>query len=96
MSKCNGIRELVLVSSNHVRIHLNLFFSTSLRSRNQSVTKIDREKLNCWGGSLSISHPFGATGVRLIAHAANRLKHEGPAGSNNFTLLFRLSNNLDH
>jgi len=45
-------------------------------SRNQAVTKIDREKLNRWGGSLSIGHPFGATGVRLIAHAANRLKHE--------------------
>lgn len=45
-------------------------------SRNQAVTKIDREKVNRWGGSLSIGHPFGATGVRLIAHAANRLKHE--------------------
>ena len=31
------------------------------------------EKLNTWGGSLSIGHPFGATGVRLTTTCANRL-----------------------
>ncbi|XP_039296165.1 trifunctional enzyme subunit beta, mitochondrial-like [Nilaparvata lugens] len=36
----------------------------------------DMEKLNTWGGSLSIGHPFGATGVRLLSHAANRLIRE--------------------
>jgi len=35
------------------------------------------EKLNLWGGSLSIGHPFGATGVRLVTTAANRLIKEG-------------------
>ena len=35
------------------------------------------EKLNRWGGSLSIGHPFGATGVRLVTTAANRLIKEG-------------------
>ena len=34
------------------------------------------EKLNTWGGSLSLGHPFGATGVRLLTTAANRLIHE--------------------
>ena len=34
------------------------------------------EKLNTWGGSLSIGHPFGATGVRLVTTAANRLHKE--------------------
>lgn len=34
------------------------------------------DKLNTWGGSLSIGHPFGATGVRLVTAAANRLIHE--------------------
>ncbi len=38
---------------------------------------IPLEKLNSWGGSVSLGHPFGATGVRLIAHAANRLQNEG-------------------
>ncbi len=35
------------------------------------------DKLNTWGGSLSIGHPFGATGVRLVTTAANRLQREG-------------------
>ena len=35
------------------------------------------EKFNTWGGSLSIGHPFGATGVRLVTTAANRLLKEG-------------------
>ena len=34
------------------------------------------EKFNNWGGSLSIGHPFGATGVRLVTTAANRLQAE--------------------
>lgn len=37
---------------------------------------IPMEKLNTWGGSLSIGHPFGATGVRLVTTAANRLQKE--------------------
>ena len=35
------------------------------------------DKFNLWGGSLSIGHPFGATGVRLVTTAANRLEKEG-------------------
>ena len=35
------------------------------------------DKINLWGGSLSIGHPFGATGVRLVTTAANRLIKEG-------------------
>ena len=34
------------------------------------------DKFNSWGGSLSLGHPFGATGVRLVTTAANRLKKE--------------------
>ena len=34
------------------------------------------EKLNTWGGSLSIGHPFGATGARLVTTAAHRLQKE--------------------
>ncbi|GCC20255.1 hypothetical protein chiPu_0021328 [Chiloscyllium punctatum] len=35
------------------------------------------EKFNCWGGSLSLGHPFGATGCRLVTTAAHRLMKEG-------------------
>lgn len=37
---------------------------------------LDREKLNAWGGSLAIGHPFGATGARLVTTAARRMKAE--------------------
>jgi len=42
----------------------------------KAVGEIPMDKLNNWGGSLSIGHPFGATGVRLITQAAHRLKAE--------------------
>lgn len=45
--------------------------------REDKVGDIPMDKLNTWGGSLSIGHPFGATGIRLITHAALRLKDEG-------------------
>ena len=41
------------------------------------VGLIPLDKLNTWGGSLSIGHPFGATGCRLVTTAANRLRKEG-------------------
>merc|ERR1712051_450128 len=45
------------------------------------VGSIPVEKLNNWGGSLSIGHPFGATGVRLAMHTAHRLiKEDGQFG----------------
>lgn len=37
---------------------------------------IPMDKMNLWGGSLSIGHPFGATGVRLATTSANRLEKE--------------------
>lgn len=42
----------------------------------KAVGKIPMEKFNLWGGSLSLGHPFGATGVRLVTTAANRLIKE--------------------
>eukprot|EP00127_Corallochytrium_limacisporum_P005369 Clim_evm45s203 gene=Clim_evmTU45s203 len=37
---------------------------------------VPMDKFNLWGGSLSLGHPFAATGVRMIAHTANRLIDE--------------------
>ncbi|HRK28746.1 MAG TPA: acetyl-CoA C-acyltransferase [Chitinophagales bacterium] len=42
----------------------------------QAAGVIPMEKFNLWGGSLSIGHPFGATGARLLTTAANRLHKE--------------------
>lgn len=51
-------------------------FAKDRLSRNQKVGEIPMHKLNTWGGSLSLGHPFGATGVRLVTTAANRLHKE--------------------
>ena len=42
----------------------------------KKIGRPDINKLNKWGGSLALGHPFGATGIRLVTTAANRLKHE--------------------
>ncbi|MBI9090825.1 MAG: thiolase family protein [Desulfobacterium sp.] len=41
-----------------------------------AVGKIPRDKLNIYGGSLSIGHPFGATGARLLTTCCKRMKEE--------------------
>lgn len=38
------------------------------------VGDIDMGRTNIHGGSLSIGHPFGATGNRLVTTAANRMQ----------------------
>lgn len=42
----------------------------------EAFGQIPLEKLNVKGGSLSLGHPFGATGARLVTTAANRLHDE--------------------
>lgn len=37
---------------------------------------ISPERINLWGGSLAIGHPFGATGARLVTTATNRMHAE--------------------
>lgn len=52
------------------------YFCKNHMNRSGKFGEVPIDKLNNWGGSLSIGHPFGATGIRLIAHSANRLIHE--------------------
>ena len=51
-------------------------FAQERLNRKEKVGDVPQNKLNQWGGSLSIGHPFGATGTRLVTTAANRLIHE--------------------
>eukprot|EP00992_Anisonema_acinus_P015921 TRINITY_DN9951_c0_g1_i2.p1 TRINITY_DN9951_c0_g1~~TRINITY_DN9951_c0_g1_i2.p1 ORF type:complete len:155 (+),score=25.03 TRINITY_DN9951_c0_g1_i2:288-752(+) len=44
--------------------------------RSEKIGAIPLDKLNAHGGSLSIGHPFSATGVRLMLTASNRLHRE--------------------
>jgi len=53
------------------------WFCQNYMGLKEKVGAIPMEKFNNWGGSLSIGHPFGATGVRLVTTAANRLHKEG-------------------
>uniref|UniRef100_A0A8D8LRQ9 acetyl-CoA C-acyltransferase n=1 Tax=Cacopsylla melanoneura TaxID=428564 RepID=A0A8D8LRQ9_9HEMI len=52
------------------------WFAQNYMGRSNKVGVPDLSKWNNWGGSLSIGHPFAATGVRLTMHAANRLVRE--------------------
>lgn len=57
------------------------WFAQNVMGRKGKVGAVPVEKLNRWGGSLSIGHPFGATGVRLAMHTAHRLiKEDGQFG----------------
>ncbi|XP_039480944.1 trifunctional enzyme subunit beta, mitochondrial [Drosophila santomea] len=52
------------------------WFCKTYLGLNEKVGTPDLSKWNNWGGSLSIGHPFAATGVRLCMHTANRLVRE--------------------
>lgn len=51
-------------------------FAKQKLGREKALGEVPLEKLNTWGGSLSIGHPFGATGARLVTTASNRLHKE--------------------
>lgn len=51
-------------------------FAQNYLGRSSKVGIPDLNKWNAWGGSLSIGHPFAATGVRLATHTANRMIKE--------------------
>lgn len=45
--------------------------------RKDAVGKVDPKRVNAWGGSLALGHPFGATGARLVTTCAERMEREG-------------------
>lgn len=51
-------------------------FAKKSLGKDKKIGEIPMNKLNTLGGSLSLGHPFGATGVRLVTTAANRLIRE--------------------
>lgn len=52
------------------------WFAQNQMGRSVKVGAPDMNKFNNWGGSLSIGHPFAATGVRLAMHTCNRMVRE--------------------
>ncbi|KAF6024914.1 HADHB [Bugula neritina] len=52
------------------------WYAQNYMGRSSKYGTPDMSKFNLWGGSLSIGHPFAATGVRLVQTAAKRLQKE--------------------
>jgi acetyl-CoA acyltransferase len=48
-------------------------FARERLGRDEAVGEIDPEKLNVYGGSIAIGHPFAATGARIVTTMANEL-----------------------
>jgi len=44
--------------------------------RDKPVGEIDPANVNLWGGSISLGHPFGATGGRLVMTCLDRMQEE--------------------
>jgi acetyl-CoA acetyltransferase family protein len=59
-----------------IRLLEDKAFAASLGLDRPIAKKVNWDILNIHGGSLSIGHPFGATGARLIHTCANRLQRE--------------------
>ncbi len=45
--------------------------------RDTAIGAIDMDRFNIYGGSLSLGHPFGATGTRQVLTVANELERRG-------------------
>jgi len=52
-------------------------FAEDYLGRDKAIGDIDMEKFNLYGGSISIGHPFAATGARQIMTMANELERRG-------------------
>jgi len=65
------------VLANLAALDSDKFYAQSFSDGTSKVGAVDMDKFNIHGGSLSIGHPFGATGARLVTTVANRLIREG-------------------
>ncbi|KAI9014906.1 Thiolase, N-terminal domain-containing protein [Gaertneriomyces semiglobifer] len=72
-----AIKHAGLRSSDEVDFfEINEAFSV-VAIANQQILKLDKEKVNVFGGSVAIGHPLGASGARIIATLCNVLKKKG-------------------
>ena len=51
-------------------------FGRERLGRSSRVGEVPMDRFNTLGGSLSLGHPFGATGIRLLVTCCHRLKRE--------------------
>ncbi len=55
-------------------VEINEAFSAQTLSCSLDL-KLDKEKLNVWGGAVALGHPLGASGTRITTTLARQLKH---------------------
>ena len=58
-------------------VELNEAFASQSLACLRGWAELDPERLNIHGGALAIGHPLGASGGRIIGHAAHELKRRG-------------------
>lgn len=58
-------------------VELNEAFASQSLACLQLWTELDPEIVNVHGGAIAIGHPLGASGGRIIGHAAHELKRRG-------------------
>jgi acetyl-CoA C-acetyltransferase len=52
-------------------------FCRELLGMNKAFGRIDRDRLNVDGGAISLGHPVGTSGNRIVLHLANAMKKRG-------------------
>lgn len=52
-------------------------FAEKRLGRSEAIGEIDESNFNIYGGSISLGHPFGATGARQLTTMANELNRRG-------------------
>ena len=55
----------------------SLDYAKRFLGRDRALGEVDPDKLNLYGGSIAIGHPFGATGARQATTVANELRRRG-------------------
>ncbi len=58
-------------------VELNEAFASQSLACLQLWPELDPEKVNIHGGAIAIGHPLGASGGRIIGHAAHELARRG-------------------
>lgn len=58
-------------------VELNEAFASQSLACLKGWPDLDPEKLNIHGGAIAIGHPLGASGGRIVGHAAHELKRRG-------------------
>jgi acetyl-CoA acyltransferase len=61
----------------NVRAFASKEFAATHLGRSEAIGEIDEDAFNIYGGSISIGHPFGATGARQLITMANELNRRG-------------------